>query len=112
MWVVCPELRIEALNQQDTVSVEIIHRLDLLQVDLRSFLASGASFLGQASDEVAGGFESLPIAPCTEIRIADSGKFLLVEFGIQPFGILKYRSGIRNPLNDWKIRTLSSTHKD
>ena len=83
MWVVCPELRIKALNQQDTMSVEITHRLDLLQVDLRSFLASGASFLGQASYEVAGGFESLPIAPCTEIRIAHSGKFLLMEFGIQ-----------------------------
>ena len=92
MWVVCPELRIKALNQQDTVSVEIAHRLDLLQVDLRSFLASGASFLGQASDEVAGGFESLPIAPCTEIRIADSGKFLLVEFGIQE----TFACGIRN----------------
>ena len=47
MWVVCPELRVKALNQQDTVSVEITYRLDLLQVDLRSFLASGASFLGR-----------------------------------------------------------------
>ena len=74
------------------MSVEITHRLDLRQVDLRSFLASGASFLGQASYEVAGGFESLPIAPCTESRIADSGKFLPVEFGIQE----TFACGIRN----------------
>lgn len=53
MWVVCPELRIKALNQQDTMSVEITHRLDLLQVDLRSFLASGTFFLGCEATERA-----------------------------------------------------------
>ena len=79
------------------MSVEITHRLDLLQVNLRSFLASGASFLkatkqAMKSPEVLKVSKSLPIAPCTEIRIADSGKFLLVEFGIQE----TFACGIRN----------------
>ena len=64
------------------MSVEITYRLDLLQVDLRSFSASVASFLAREvakreTIEVAKGFESLPIAPCKRIRIADLGNFCL-----------------------------------
>ena len=36
-------------------------QLDLPQVDLTSFLASGVSFLGQAGDEAAKGLRPAPI---------------------------------------------------
>ena len=35
------------------------------------------------------------------IRIAESGKFLLVESGILGFGIRNTAQGIQNPAKDW-----------
>ena len=42
-----------------------------------------------------------PFAPCKEIRIPESMKFLLVESGILGFGIQNTAVGIRNPTEDW-----------
>ena len=41
------------------------------------------------------------IAPCKGIWISESGKFSLVNSGIQGFGIRNTAYGIRNPTNDW-----------
>ena len=41
------------------------------------------------------------LAPCNKgIRIPESGKFLLVEFGILDFKMWNTAQGIRNPTND------------
>ena len=39
------------------------------------------------------------------IRIAESGKFLLVECGILGFGIRNTAQGIRNHTNDWNSKS-------
>ena len=38
------------------------------------------------------------LAPCKGIRILESCKFLLLESGIQDYGIWNTAQGIRNPL--------------
>ena len=43
----------------------------------------------------------IAFAPCKEIRIPESRKFLLVESGILGFGIQNPALGIRNPTKDW-----------
>ena len=50
------------------------------------------------------------IAPCKGIWISESGKFSLVNSGIQGFGIRNTAFGIRNPTNDWN-QNPRSTHK-
>ena len=40
-----------------------------------------------------------------EIRILESGKFLLVESRIVDFGILNTVQGIWNPTNDWNLES-------
>ena len=42
-----------------------------------------------------------PFAPCKEIRIPESMKFMLVESGILGFGIQNTAVGIWNPTKDW-----------
>ena len=39
------------------------------------------------------------------IRIAESGKFLLVESRILGFGIRSSAQGIRNPTKDWNLES-------
>ena len=41
------------------------------------------------------------VALCKRIRISEFGKFLLVDSGIQGFGVRNIAQGIRNSYNDW-----------
>ena len=41
------------------------------------------------------------VALCKRIRISEFGKFLLVDSGIQGFGVRNIAQGIRNSFNDW-----------
>ena len=53
----------------------------------------------------------LNLAPCKGIRIPESSKFLLVEWGILDVGIQNTAQGIRNPLMI-RIRNPSSTDNE